>query len=64
VRLNVVRVLARAKFDDAKIGEAAGAKRILPDDRFDAITAPAQCQDDASVARNLAPRDDEVARAQ
>src|SRR5439155_11060406 len=59
--LDVAGLLARAKLDDASVGEAARAEGILPDDGFDLPPALAHRHDDSAVARDLAARDEKVA---
>jgi hypothetical protein len=46
--------LAGSKLDDANVGEAAGDKWILLDNRLNVFSAVAHRQDDPSIARNLA----------
>jgi PadR family transcriptional regulator PadR len=59
--LNILRSLARAKLDDAKVGEAALDEGIFADDRFDLLQTLADRDDDSTVSRNLSTRDQEVA---
>src|SRR5262249_18462803 len=59
--LNVVRALARAELDDAKVGEAVHVKRVFLDDGFDFPPALAHGEDDAAIARDLSARNEEIA---
>src|SRR4051812_3812280 len=59
---DVVRALARSKLDDPEFREAVLHERIVLDDRLD-LGARLPCRDDdAAVARDLAPGDDECTR--
>src|SRR5262245_58878421 len=58
--LDVVGALAGAELDDADVGEAARAERILAHDRVDLLAARADRENDAAVARDLAARDEEM----
>src|SRR5207245_9732772 len=58
---DVVRALARAKLDDAKIGEPALVERIFTDDRFDLLSVPAHRQNDSTIPRALPARDQGIA---
>jgi hypothetical protein len=57
---HVVGALAGAKLDDATIGEAALAKRILAHDRFDFFATLTERQNDAPLTRDLSPGDQKV----
>src|SRR5262245_13711034 len=59
--LDVVRPLAGTELDDAKVGKSMRAERVLLDDRFDLLPTVAHRQDDPAIARDLSPRDQEVA---
>src|SRR5436190_18611338 len=59
---DVIRALARAKLDDANVGETFRVERVLLRDRFDGVATLADGKDDPAVARNLAARHEEVAR--
>src|SRR4029078_11389259 len=59
---DVVRALARAKLDDPEFREAGFHVRIVLHDRLDLGACLARCDDDAAVARYLAPGNDERPR--
>jgi hypothetical protein len=58
---NVVRALTGPEFDDAKLGEAFLAERILPDDLFDVLPALADREDDPAIPRYLSTRNQKMA---
>src|SRR5688572_7018349 len=59
--LNVVRALAGAELDNAKIGETVDVEGILADDFFDLPSILPHRQNDSARPRNLPARDEEVA---
>ena len=59
--LDILGALTDAELDDPEIGEALLAERILRGNRFDFLAALPDRQDDPAVARNPAPRHEEVA---